>query len=59
MRKIMLPTTSRRQKVDAVTQIVKRVCGLSQTESFTIAKNACVFTVPRRYAGGEFADKEN
>lgn len=53
-----LPSPGRRNKIDAVTQIVKRVCGLSQTESFNIAKEACIFSAAKRYAGGKFAGKE-
>lgn len=48
-------TPGRIAKIDAVTAIVKRVCGLSQTEAFNIAKNACVWNVPRRSAAGHSA----
>jgi len=56
MRKLPLPTTSRRDKVDSVTQIIKRVCGLSQTDAFSLAKEACVFTVPKRSASGKYGE---
>jgi hypothetical protein len=55
---ILNPTPRRRAKIDAVTRIVKRVCLLSQSDSFLIAKAACVFNPPRRYAGGKFAAKD-
>jgi len=53
------PTTSRREKIDSVTQIIKRVCGLSQTEAFNIAKEAVVFVVPKRQAAGKSVSKED
>lgn len=53
------PTTARRTKIDAVTKIVKRVCNLSQTDAFNIAKAACVFTLPRRSAAGKYAGRED
>jgi hypothetical protein len=37
----------------SVTEIIKRVCGTGHKESFLIAKRACVFHVPKRYAGGK------
>jgi hypothetical protein len=49
---------SKRAKVDAVAEIVKRVCGFSQTEAFRIAKDACVFNSPRRSAAGKYAREE-
>jgi hypothetical protein len=54
LRKIRI-TPERRAKIDAVTQIVKRVCGLPQEDAFNIAKHACVFGVSKRYAGGKHA----
>jgi hypothetical protein len=59
MPKIIRPTTPRREKIDAVAKIIKRVCGLSQSEAFNIAKEACVFTVPKRSVSGKYAGKEN
>lgn len=56
MRKVILPNTPRRQIVDSVANIVKKVCGVSQTDAFNIAKQACIFNVPRRKVRG---DKEN
>jgi hypothetical protein len=51
MRKQILPNTPRREKVDAVAKIVKSVCGVSQSDAFNIAKQACVFNVPKRNKG--------
>jgi hypothetical protein len=51
MRKTILQNTPRREKVDAVAKIVKRVCGVSQSDAFNIAKQACVFSIPKRSAG--------
>ena len=57
MRRIALPNTPRREKVDAVAKIVKRVCGVSQSDAFNIAKQACVFNVPKRQAAGSSDNK--
>ena len=51
MCKQILPNTPRREKVDAVAKIVKSVCGVSQSDAFNIAKQACVFNVPKRNKG--------
>ena len=58
MRKFVRPPSpARRQKIDSVTQIIKRVCGLSQSEAFLIAKAACVFNAPKRSAAGSTVGK--
>jgi hypothetical protein len=43
------------EKVRSVAQIIVRVCNISYKEAFKIAKEACVFSVPKRYAGGKTA----
>lgn len=60
MRKFVRPPSpARRQKIDSVTQIIKRVCGLSQSEAFLIAKAACVWSVAKRSAAGTTSGKED
>ena len=50
-------TPSQKALVCSVAQIVKRVCGVEYKEAFSIAKRACVFHAPRRYAGGKTVTK--
>lgn len=50
-------TPEQKALVLSVAQIVKNVCGIGYKESFRIAKNACVFQIPKRYAGGKTVTK--
>ena len=58
MRRVIYISPARRAKIDSVAKIVKRVCGLSQSDSFLVAKQACVWNTPRRTAAGHSL-KEN
>lgn len=50
-------TPEKKSIVLSVAEIINRVCGTGQKEAFLIAKKACVFHAPRRYAGGKTVTK--
>jgi hypothetical protein len=48
-------TAEQKALVVRVTRMVQRICGLKWEDAFVVAKDACIFSVPRRYVGGKTA----